>query len=509
MNPTDMGGQVAIDLSQTQKIATQFREADTIAALAKAAAWMDSLRKTTGFTIAQRYDNVDLLDTATRAHQKQIGDNYLLLLQANRRREKELWETAYAFWTALSAVYLQCVEQASADPAAAAKIKAKLLLMAARGARAAGMRVKWISFRFGLVEASIWKDLGRCLSFAEEHGFADKAVPLYLSNQAKSSVSEEFLRAAMLSASTTDSLTVMEQEIVDRWIEHFTSAFVLGGKPAKGLNLCFDVNGAQPPRRVFGAPAKGARLCYFGASEALPQIQEYIDATKKTGVTPVPFRLPKGGETKHVVKVLGHLLLHWGEAPPAREWDRRLTTTSIEIRHDFGTVLQTLEQVESGDLDFTGRFARPEFWIVDNAGRGGYRAIVPKGLRAWLRLGALIAMRLEFRDFWSVAVIRRVESDEHQQRKVGIRMISRRPVSALMQSKAHAGVNMRPEQGILLNTKPSRDGGVHLLMRPGTFTLKDDIEVTFGPESKSMSLTPSRIVETAVDYEWIRYTVKK
>ena len=380
---------------------------------------MESLRKTTGFTIAQRYDNLDLLDTATRAHQKQIGDNYLLLLQANRKREKEIWETAYAIWTALGAVYLQCVEQASADPVATAKIKAKLPLIAARGARAAGIHIKWISFRFGQVDSSIWKDLARCLSFTEENDFADKSVPLYLSNQAKSSVGEEFLRAAMLFASTADSLTVMEQEIADRWIEHFTSAFVPNAKPAKGLTLCFDLNAAQPPRRAMGAQVKGARLCYFGATETLPQIQEYIDATKKTGVTPVPFRLPKGGETKHVVKVLQHLLLHWGEEPPAREWDRRLTTSSIEIRHDFGTLLQTIQQVESGDLDFTGRSARPEFWIVDNAGRGGYSAIVPKGLRAWLRLGALTALRLEFRDFWSVAVIRRLESDEHQQRKVG------------------------------------------------------------------------------------------
>ncbi len=88
-------------------------------------------------------------------------------------------------------------------------------------------------------------------------------------------------------------------------------------------------------------------------------------------------------------------------------------------------------------------------------------------------------------------------------------MILRRPVSALMQSKLHAGFSMRPEQGILLNTTPSRDGGVHLLMRPGTFSLKDDLDITYSPEQKSMSLTPSRMVETAVDYEWIRYTVKK
>jgi hypothetical protein len=257
-----------------------------------------------------------------------------------------------------------------------------------------------------------------------------------------------------------------------------------------------------------GVPVKGEHRRFFGASEALPQIQEYLESTQKTGATPVPFRLPKGGEMKHVVKALEHFVLHWGEAPPAREWDRRETTTSIEIKHDYGSVRQTLEATELGELDFSMTRSRPEFWIVDNAGRGGYRAIVPKGLRAWLRLGALIAMRLEFRDFWSIAVIRRVESDEHQQRKVGIRIIARKPVTASMRSKLRAGNQIRPEPGILLNTKPSRDGGVHVLMRPGTYTMKEDIDVTFGPNHETLALTPSRVVETAVDYEWVRYTVK-
>ena len=48
----------------------------------------------------------------------------------------------------------------------------------------------------------------------------------------------------------------------------------------------------------------------------------------------------------HVVKALEHFVLHWGEAPPAREWDRRETTTSIEIKHDYGSVRQTLEAAE-------------------------------------------------------------------------------------------------------------------------------------------------------------------
>ena len=509
MNPADMGGKMVVDLSQTQKIATQFREADSTSALEKATVWLDSIKKTKGFPLVQRYDSVDLLDTANRKHQKQIGDDYLALMQANRKQEKVLWETAYGYWVALSDAYLGCMAQALKDPASAGKMKARLPVLAARGARAVAMQIKWVSFRFGLVELPVWASLARCLQFAESHDVADKPVTLYLSNPTKSTVTQEFLRAVMLSASSTDSLSVMEQEVADRWIEHFADTFVLDRHPGKALHLYFELDRAQAPRRIVGTPVKGEHRRFFGASEALPQIQEYLESTQKTGATPVPFRLPKGGEMKHVVKALEHFVLHWGEAPPAREWDRRETTTSIEIKHDYGSVRQTLEAAELGELDFTTLSSRPEFWIVDNAGRGGYRAIVPKGLRAWLRLGALIAMRLEFRDFWSIAVIRRVESDEHQQRKVGIRVISRKPVTASMRSKLRAGNQIRPEPGILLNTKPSRDGGVHVLMRPGTYTMNEDIDVTFGLNHETLSLTPSRVVETAVDYEWIRYTVKK
>ena len=509
MDSTDLGKQI-VDLSQTQKIATQFRdESDSTRSLLKATVWLESICRTPGFTVAQRFDSVDLLDTSTRKHQKQIGDDYLGLLHANRKQEKLLWETAHGFWTALSAGYLECMEQLHKNPASADKLKAKLPVLAARGARAVAMQIKWVLFRFGMVEPQVWADLAHCQQFAEARKIDCQAVSLYLSNQTKSCPNEEFLRAVMLSAASMDSLSVMEQEIADRWIDYFASTFKVDAKAHKALNLFFDLDRASAPSRVAGETGSNPHRRYFGASDALPQMQEYLESTHKTGATPVPFRLPKGGEMTHVVKVLEHLMLHWGEAPPSREWDRRFTATTIEVKHDYGSVRQALADMEQGVLDFTDVIAiRPEYWIVDNAGRGGYRAIVPKGLRAWLRLGALIAMRLEFREFWSIAVIRRVETDEHQQRKVGIRMIARKPVTALMRSKLRSSTQDRPELGILLNAKPSRAGGVHMLMRPGTFALNEDIDITFGPNETTWSLTPSRMVEKAVDYDWVRYTLK-
>ncbi len=355
----------------------------------------------------------------------------------------------------------------------------------------------------------MWTDLARCLNYAQAQDFAGKPVSLYLSNQAKSSVNQEFLRAMMLSAASTGSLSLLEQEISDRWVEHFTELFQLDSKPDKSLNMYMDLDAAAPPRRVVGRASQAAQRLFFGASGALPRIHEYLESTQETGAMPVPFRLPKGGATEHVVKVLEHFVRRWGNEPPARKWDRRESTNTFEVRHEFGVVWKTLEDAESGALDFTEALAKPEYWVFDNAGRGGYSAIVPKGMRRWLWLGVLVATRVEYRHTWSIAVLRRVESDDYQQRKVGLQFLTHRPASTLVRSRLRPNTQARPEQGILINTKPGPNGGIHLLLRPSTFSAKEDIEVSFGADhEKTLSLTPAKVMETAIDFEWVRYTVK-
>ena len=505
MSAAEAVGQM--DLSLTQKIAQQFRESDTVLALSKATDWLNTISTTPSSAIEQRFENLDLLDGATRKHQKQISDDYLALTQTNRKQEKLLWDTAQGYWVALSNAYLGCITQVMTQSTGLGKFKNRLPVLAARSTRAVAMQIKWVSHRFGLVDSSVWGRLALCQRFAESYNIDSRVVTLYLSNQTKTSVNQEFLRALMLSVSSTDSLSVMEQEIADRWIEHFAALFHLGRNANDGFNLYFDLDAPLPPRRLADKQVTGAGIRFFDASDALPFIQEYLDSTDKTGATPAPFRLPKGGERKHMVNVLEHLAMHWDKEPPARNYDRRQTAMTFEIRHEYPAVRNALAGDEPGELDFTGRIQKPEFWPIDNLGRGGYRAIVPKGRRGWLRLGALVAMRVEYHKAWSVAVIRRVETDELQQRKVGVRVIARKPVAAMMHSNARAGSTFKPVPGILLNTRPSRDGGVHVLLRPGTFTLKEDIFVTFGPDQQKWLLHPSRLVEAAVDFEWVRYTI--
>jgi len=501
--------QAIVTLPQTQDMAAQFQAVGAAAALSKAAAWLGTLGKTPGASLGQRYVSVDLIDTSTRHHQKQILDDYLALPRTRRAQERMLWVSAHDFWVALSAAYLECMAAVPREPKSAAEMTAKLPVLAARGVRAAAMQIKWISFRFGLVEPWVWSNLARCLRFAELHDIADTEVILYLSNPTSTSANKAFLRAVMLSASCTESLSVMEQEMADRWIEYFADRFLLDRRAGPAVNLYFDLDHALPPRRIMGTPAKAAHRRFIGGLEVLPHIQKHIESVREAGAAAVPFALPRDSEIKSVIKVLEHLALHWSTQQPARVWERRPTTTCLEIKHDYRSLREILENTAQGVRAADDK-ARPEYWIVDNAGRGGYSAIVPKGLRAWLHLGVLIAIRLEYQNFWSAAVIRRVETDEHHQHKVGIRVVARRPVAALLRSTQRSGKQARTEPGILLNTKPSGNGGVHVLMRPSTFTLDEDIDASFGADNaQSLALTPSRVVESTLDYEWVRYEVKR
>lgn len=511
-NPAKAGEAASAKLTKTQELAVQFEGAEASAALIKAANWLATLTKTRSFTLEQRFVSVDLVDTSTRAHQQQIIDDYLALSHARREQEKVLWEAAHGYWEALSTAYADCIAATERDVEGATGLQNRIPVLAARGIRAAGMQIKWLAFRYSLVEPRVWANLARCVRFAEAHGVADSAVPLYRSQAERVSANQAFLRVLVLAASDNEGLSPLEQDMADRWIKYFIERFKLDRRAGDDVYWYFDLDHALPPRRIVGEPGAAAHRLFFGAADALAEIRRVQQKARQAGVhaqSVVPRAvLPKGSDAKQVIKVLDHLALHWDKPMPARAFERKLTTTCLEIRHDFRAAREVLVQSERARETALRSSGRIETWIVDNAGRGGYSAIVPKGQRPWLQLGVLIAIRVEYQKFWSLALIRRVETDEHHQRKVGIRVIARKPVAALLRSRA--GSRMREEPGILLNTTPSSNAGVHVLMRPSAFTLEDEIDAWFGAgHTQSFTLKPTQVMEATYDYEWVRYEVKQ
>ena len=168
-----------------------------------------------------------------------------------------------------------------------------------------------------------------------------------------------------------------------------------------------------------------------------------------------------------------------------------------------------LEPSTGKNLDFSQN-QTAESWIVENVSDGGYGAIVPPQKIDWVRVGALIGMKGEITNYLGIGLIRRITRDAHQQRRVGIQVLTKTAIPVTI-SKANTmsslNFDLREETAILLSLKPDARGEVDMLLREGIFTGRDSLEMTL--QDRNYQLVPLRVVEAGEDFCWARFKVKK
>jgi hypothetical protein len=127
---------------------------------------------------------------------------------------------------------------------------------------------------------------------------------------------------------------------------------------------------------------------------------------------------------------------------------------------------------------------------------GGYGAIIPAVKSDWIKVGTLIGVQAEGSTYWGVGMIRRISRDEHQQRRVGVQLLSRTAIPiklARASTVASFNAGREPGPGILLSTAPDSHGEVGVVMREGIFNARDSLEMIV--RDKAYLLMPSRMVE--------------
>jgi hypothetical protein len=479
--------------------------ADPLKALADITQWLESLRETAGFKADRLFENIDLLDAAAKNHQRRIAQDYFATSRQQKFQENRLWSSSHGFWKALSDAYLECIQRFESSQTGGTAFRKNLPVIVARSLRALTLQLKWILVRYGPVNPQLWSDLGRLYQFAEAAGFAESAVAVYPGAHGGGSVRQEFLKAVMLAASSTDGLSPLRQELAERAVAHFSPGFRMAAAPGPGCGYGFDIAAGKPPFRVIGGRrADAPTLRYFGAGEAYAQLHRVEAIVVETGAIPSDVHLGGVYDKDAVIPVLRHLLLYWSDDAPARNAQRRQTVSRMTVLHGMDEILRRLDPESSDDLDFSDPAEAEntaESWIVENVSDGGYGAIIPAAKSDWVRVGALIGFKTEVAKHWGAGIIRRVTRDEHQQRRVGIQALSKVTIPIRVGKSGTAA----QEPALLLSTTPDSQGEVGVVMRAGIFNSRDSLDMTVN--GKPYLLLPSRLAEGGEDFDWAKFKV--
>ena len=496
------------DARQAQQIIAELPASDSGKALQEITEWLESLNATEGFKLDRRYENIDLLDGAAKNHQRKLTQDYLATSRQQKFHENRLWNAINGFWKELGVAYVLCIKHYESGFSGAASLKKTLPVITARALRALTLQIKWSLLRYGLVEPRVWAELARLYQAAEQKGIAEGEAAIYPGAHGGGTVQREFLKALMICASSTDGLPPLRQEIAERAVAHFAAGFRLSAAP-DGCTHCFDMAAPKAPVRMYKGVTPSPTMRFFGAGDALAGLAQLTGKIKEMGVLPSDVNLGGSYEKDVVLGVLNHLSMQWSDKPPSRISERRKTATRITVVPGFSEILGVLDPASNDELDFSQEQSQNvESWIVENVSEGGYGAIIPPKKSDWIKVGTLLGVQGETSKFWGVGLIRRIAADEHQQRRVGIQLLSKGAIPVrVSKSGSTSGLNAGREaqQAILLSTAPDAQGEVGVVLRDGIFNGRDSLDMTV--RDKSYLLMPSKMVEDGEDFDWAKFKV--
>ena len=494
------------DVKQARQLIAVLPAHDALKALDEVTFWLDSVIRTEGFKPGYRYELFDLLDQAAKNHQRKLSQEYLATERQEKFRENKLWTTVFEFWKMLGQAYEQCIEQFQSGASGAGAIKKDLPAIIARTLRALTLQLKWILLRYGLVDDRVWGELGRLYLFAEAKGVATAAMEIYPGAHGQATVQQEFLKALVLGVSSTDGLTPLKQEIAERTVAHFGNLYALQSKPAPACNYFFDLSMPKPPARVMKSTEPHKMTRFFGAGKALHALEHLTQEIEAKRSMPSHVNLGGAYDPDLVQSVLRHLALYWSDSPPARSSERRKIATRMTVVSGFQQILRSIAPVpDNTSLDFEAKNGG-ESWIVDNISDGGFGAIIPHVKGDWLKVGSLLGVQTETAQFWGAGIIRRITRDEYQQRRVGIQLLSGTVIPAkLSPARSASSAAREGDAAVLLSTTPDKHGEIALLLREGSFSSNQALEMNV--RGKQYYLMPGKLVEGGDEFDHARFKV--
>lgn len=404
------------------------------------------------------------LDDQARDMQYSLCVQYLRNPRMSKVIESRLWTSIHAFFWEITRGYHAFVMDFVANPGGS-KIQPAIPQLTARALRGFADIFKWRYFRYERIEEKLWHRLHNLYRIAEFDGFHTSRFKLYPGDAKPSSCMEEYVRCLLLSPLGTGSLTPKQIEMVDSWLGNWSEYTGLDARYEPAHHFFYiDAAKGQPLKRI-RENLQAEPSFRFINTERLMEHVTRAERELKAGVLPATlglgeeFRLPDGYDLLHYVG---------NEWAPTNERERRVApresrdgrcevvrdlknictrlTTEIEMAHGV-TPSQQLSPEEILDIKLYGfvtertkaaitdrllgsRDLSVEQWPMHDRSETGIGVMLKNEDSEWVKVGKLLALRVEPGTDWIIGVVRRITRMEGDQRKIGVQTLDGRPVLA-------------------------------------------------------------------------------
>lgn len=410
------------------------------------------------------------LDEHARDMQYSLCLQYLRNPRMSKVIESRLWTAIHAFYWEITRGYHAFLMDFVANPGGS-RIQQHIPLIAARALRGFADILKWRYFRYERAEEKLWLRMHNIYRIAEFDGFQNNRFKFYEQEGKASSCMEEYVRALLLSTLGSGTLTARQIEMVDKWLYNWSDLTSLDTTfvPEQHFFIVDTAHG-QGLRRIRAQTNAEPSYRYLSTERLLARLGETERALKSGAIAASlglgeEFRLPDGYDLINYVR---------NEWAPANERERRLsprepTEGRCEVVHDLANIchrMQMEQEIATGvhasqslspeeilDIKLYGFVTERtkaivtqrsmgsgdqavERWPMRDRSETGIGITLKNEQSEWVRVGKLLALRLDPTAPWRIGMVRRISRQEDDWRRIGASLMYEVPELARLESTA-------------------------------------------------------------------------
>jgi hypothetical protein len=461
--------------------------------------WFEALEHLDGLRADRLADALSQLDQAAQPALRRVTRELLTSARLNKQEEQRYWKIGFEFWRRLDTLYGRVVAAGVQKEKGAETIRPLLPLFLTRQIAAQAAQYKWLNFRHHRPPKGFWLRLGQCYLTAVEHQLAEKTITLYPATSQVSCPAQEYLKVALLAASSLDSLQPTETELAEKLIGHFLPRFVMASGQTPGMLYWIDAALGQPPQRLAKNPQLSPSLRLIAPGHAPDELATLIRAVERGNL---PEELNLGGQypLRTLLKVLRHLALYWAPQPPMRRHKRHAVKSNLAVLHGFATCADILDPTVISPPEAS------ETWVADNVSLGGFGATIEPLRNDWLRIGSLLCLRPEGGDNWLLGRVRRYGREGDSVASIGVQTLARQATTVEFRPQSIGSyVSPLTVRGIILRDDNAGDE-IRVVLPLTTFDLRESLDGQV--DGRRALLMPVVCEEVGPDYDLARYRLR-
>lgn len=469
------------------------------------------------------------LDEQARDMQFSLCAQYLRNPRMSKVIESRLWTAIHAFYWEITRGYHAFLMDFVSNPGGN-RIQPMIPNITARAIRGFADIFKWRYFRYEKVEEKLWMRMHNLYRIAEFEAFQDSRLKLYPGDTRQSTCAEEYIQALLLSPLGAGSLAPRQIEMVDHWLDNWSDLSRLDGEFDAGRHTFYvDAAKGQGLRRVRpdDTPEPGYR--YLDCT----RLREHIEQTEralKSGAPPATlglgeeFRLPDGYD------LLGHVANEWSanHERERRGSPRAPAEGRCEVVRDIGNITQRLLAEKEAATGGTGghhlspeeildiklygfvtertkssisqrflgqRDIGSEHWPMHDRSESGLGIVLRGEDSEWIKVGKLLAIRLDPAQPWLVGVIRRITRLKDDERKIGVQLIDAAPeLIRLEQGESGAPLAYVVDDNLHDSDQPPNLGLVFPNAADGNLIILESARYAYGREYRVAEIDGARLI---------------